>query len=241
MGSEGMDPVVKTSSATMSRIHQMPLALKPPRRPSFDNYIQGENQSVVHTLQHGLEPAQWYLLMGPRGSGLSHLLSSCFQAHLARGEEGVYLSLSDKTHWPLLEQANAPYVFLDDVDQVSISKDAERALFNALNRWRMQRNTIVMSAVSLNPIQLPDLVSRLGQATRLTLKPLDEASLQHLVVRLAQDQEIPMSAEVARYIVSRTTRNASELSVLMNELMMTALSDKRPITVPMVRSRLSER
>ena len=222
-------------------MQQMPLVLKPPRRPSFDNFIQGENEALVQTLQSGLEVAHRYLVMGPKGSGLTHLLSAVFQARIVAGAESVYLSLSDVSLWPLLDQAQASFVVLDDVDQVSGSAEGELALFNALNRWHAAKSTVVMSAVGLSDITLPDLRSRLGQATRLTLKPLNEAGLQALAIRLAYDQDIQLSPEVAQYLVSRTTRNASEMTALMNELMIYALSEKRAITIPVVREHLSHR
>ena len=222
----------------MTEMRQMPLSLKPPRRPSFDNFIVGQNQSVVVTLQHGLVPGDWYLLMGPKGSGSSHLLSACFQSLLQRGEDVVYLRLSDLKHWALLDSLASPWIVVDDVDYLAGDDKGERSLFNALNRWRLARSTVIMSAVSLTGIRLPDLGSRLGQSTRLTLKPLDESDLKRLVCRLAEDQDIQMSEEVANYLVSRTKRNASELSELMTQLMRQALSERRAMTIPMVRALL---
>lgn len=223
----------------MTEMRQMPLSLKPPRRPSFDNFIVGQNQSVVATLQHGLIPGEWYLLMGPTGSGSSHLLAACFQSLVQQEEDVAYLRLSDLKHWALLDSLTSPWIVIDDVDHLAGNDDGERSLFNALNRWRLARSTVIMSAVSLAGIELPDLGSRLGQSTRLTLKPLDESDLKTLVCRLAQDQDMQMPEEVANYLVSRTKRNASELSELMTQLMQQALSERRAITIPMVRALLA--
>ena len=165
---------------------QIPLALKPPRRPRFDNFIAGPNQAVVDTLANGLEPGQWYFLAGPPGSGRSHLLSACFAGLVQRGLGCRYLALGATASWPLLDQADGDFVLLDDIDTLAGDQDGERALFNALNRWLAQRSTVLMSGIGRSGFELPDLVSRLGQAVRLTLKPLDEADLQNLVRRLAR-------------------------------------------------------
>ena len=52
---------------------QLPLALSPPRRPRFANFIAGDNGLIVRTLRDGLEPGQWVRVSGPVGSGRSHL------------------------------------------------------------------------------------------------------------------------------------------------------------------------
>ncbi len=222
----------------MNDMQQMPLALKPPRRLSFDNYIGGENQGIIDTLKTGLEPGDWYLLIGPHGSGRTHLMSALFQHLIEQNHASAYVPLSDATGWPLLDEIKAPYIVIDDIDSLAADSAGEMHLFNALNRWRADRATVVMSATSLTRFALPDLCSRLGQATRLTLKPLQDADFETLAMRLSQDQEIDMPPEVARYLVSRTRRNASDVTRLVNQLLLLALSERRAMTIPMVRSLL---
>ncbi len=224
----------------MTKIHQMPLALKPPRRPSFENFILGENASVVDTLRLGLEGSHWYLLAGPEGSGRSHLLSAVFQSKLQAGIDAVYVPLSEASRWQLLDQVSASAVVVDDIDALAGDQAGEMSLFNALNRWRSERSMVLMSASSVADFMLPDLGSRLGQTTRLTLKPLDDDHLEALAIRLASDQEMTMSHEVSRYLVSRSKRNARAVTYMMTEVMTLALSERRSITVPLIRSVLNE-
>lgn len=222
----------------MSHMQQMPLALKPPRRLSFENYIGGENQGIIETLNTGLEVGDWYLLVGPHGSGRSHLMSAVFQHLSEQGQASAYVPLSDAARWPLLDQINESFVVIDDVDALAADPAGEMYLFNALNRWRIEKATVVMSAASLTDFVLPDLCSRLGQATRLTLKPLQDVDFETLVMRLARDQEIDMPPEVAKYLVSRVRRNAGDVTRLVNQVLLQALSERRSITIPMVRSLL---
>lgn len=222
----------------MSDMQQMPLVLKPPRRLIFDNYIAGENQSVIETLKTGLEIGDWYLLTGPHGSGRTHLMSALFQYLCDQSHASAYIPLSDATDWPLLDEVTAAYVIVDDIDAVAAHPDGEMHLFNALNRWRIDKTTVVMSAAGLTEFVLPDLCSRLGQATRLTLKTLQDEDFEALVLRLVNDQEMNMPADVAKYLVSRVRRNAGDVTHLVNQLLLKSLSERRPITIPMVRSLL---
>lgn len=223
----------------MSQI-QMPLALKPPRRPRFENFVVGENSALVASLRDGLEKGHWYFLVGPRGSGRSHLLTAVFTQRTQGGETALFIALRERAQWPLLEQACADWIILDDIDRLVGDAEGERLLFNALNRWRAERSGVVMSARGRISFELPDLRSRLGQATRWRLHPLDESDLADLVVRLAREREIPLGRGVVDYLLSRTTRNAGQLARLVDRLADRALAERRTVSIPLVRELLGE-
>ncbi len=217
---------------------QMPLALKPPRRPGFDNFVTGDNGALVATLKNGLEPGQWFFLAGPAGSGRSHLLSAVF-ADRSLQASAQFIALSDRRQWPLLEHAEAEWIVIDDIDRLAGDGAGELSLFNALNRWRADRAGVVMSGRGRDRFELPDLRSRLGQSTRLTLSPLEERDLAELVVRLAGEHEVPLGRGVVDYLLSRTTRNAGQLAGLVNRLADRALSERRTLSIPLVREVLA--
>jgi DnaA-homolog protein len=223
----------------MSRT-QMPLALKPPRRPRFDNFVAGDNGALVATLRSGLELGHWYFLAGPRGSGRSHLLAAVLDEHVCKGDAVQFVALADPRQRALLDQASADWILLDDVDRLAGDPEGERTLFNALNRWRAERVGLVMSGRGRDRFELPDLRSRLGQATRLNLNPLEERDLAELVVRLAGEHEVPLGRGVVDYLLSRTTRNAGQLSRLVGRLADRALSERRTVSIPLVRELLGE-
>lgn len=217
---------------------QIPLALKPPRRPRFDNFIAGSNQPVVDTLAKGLEPGQWYFLAGPPGSGRSHLLLAGFSELMRRRLDAHYLALDASANWPLLDQANGEFLLLDDIDALAGDADGERSLFNALNRWREQRSTVLMSASGRSGFELPDLVSRLGLAVRLTLKPLEDADLLALIRHLAREHEVVLGRGAAEYLVTRGPRRPAALARLFEQLVARALSERRTLSIPLIRETL---
>lgn len=214
---------------------QIPLALKPPRRPGFDNFVVGPNQAVVDTLDAGLEGGQWYFLAGPTGSGRSHLLSASFASLIRRGLDARFMALSSAVNWPLLDQTDGDFVLLDDIDALAGDADGELLLFNALNRWRAQHSTVLMSGVGRSGFQLPDLVSRLGQAVRLTLKPLEDEELLGLVRRLAREHEVVLGRGAAEYLVTRGPRSPAALARLFEQLVVRALSERRTLSAPLIR------
>ncbi len=225
--------------ATAMTTSQIPLALKPPRRPGFDNFVVGPNTVLIETLASGLEPGQWYFLTGPAGSGRTHLLSASFAGLIRAGRDAKFITLTAAAHWPLLDQTDGEFVMVDDVDAVAGNLAGERLLFNALNRWRGARTGVVMSGVGRSAFELPDLASRLGQAVRLTLKPLSEDDLRTLVQRLAAEHEVLMGRGAVDYLVSRGPRNPADLARLVEQLVLRALSDRRTLSIPLIRETLA--
>jgi DnaA family protein len=220
---------------------QLPLALQPPRRPRFDNFVVGPNRAVVATLSRGVEEGGWYVVAGPEGSGRSHLLSAFFSERCAGGDRAHFIALGKPRQWLLLEHAEGDWVVIDDVDEIAGDAESERALFNALNRWRAERTGVVMSSAGREAFELPDLRSRLGQATRLTLKPLEEAALAELVRGLAAEHEVLLGRGVVDYILSRAPRNAGRMADLVVSAAHRALAERRTLSVPLVRDILHDR
>ncbi|NBD95258.1 MAG: hypothetical protein GVY11_02125 [Gammaproteobacteria bacterium] len=222
----------------MSRA-QLPLALKPPRRPRFDNFVAGPNQGVVATLARGVESGGWYFLAGPAGSGRSHLVSAFFAERCRLGERAHFIALSKPLQRMLLEHAEGDWVVVDDVDLLAGDDEGELALFNALNRWRAERTGVMMSGAGLDGFELPDLRSRLGQATRLTLRTLEEAELAELITSLAAEYEVPLGRGVVDYVLRRAPRNAGRIAELVVVGAHRALTERRTLSVPLVKELLS--
>lgn len=220
---------------------QLPLALKPPRRPTFENFVAGANEAVAATLSQGAEAGAWYFLVGPAGSGRSHLVSAFFSDRCRRGEQAHFIALGNPRQRPLLDHAEGDWVVIDDVDRLAGDEAGERSLFNALNRWRVSKTGLVMSGAGRDAFELPDLRSRLGQATRLTLKPLEDSDMADLVRRLAGEHEVPLGRGVVDYILSRAPRNAGRMAELVEAAAYRALTERRTLSVPLVRDILLDR
>jgi len=224
----------------MSRA-QLPLALQPPRRPRFENFVAGPNRAVVAALSQGVEPGGWYALVGPAGSGRSHLAAAFLAACHARRDQASFIALEQPGQRGLLEHAGGDWVVIDDVDALAGDGEGERALFNALNRWRADRSGVVMSMAGREGFVLPDLRSRLGQATQLVIKPLEEPALAELVRCLAAEHEVGLGRGVVDYILSRMPRNAGQIARLVVAAAHRALAERRTLSVPLVRELLGSR
>jgi DnaA family protein len=217
------------------------LALRGPRRPTFSNYVAGPNRPLVDTLKYGLEPGGWYFLAGASGSGRTHLLNAVLSERHRATESVVFIALGVRSNRGLLEHATGDWVLVDDVDSLAGLADQELALFNALNRWRADRTGVLMAGAGRDGFELPDLRSRLGQATRLTLKPLSESELRELIHLLTREFEVVLGRGASDYLLSRTSRNPAAIARLIETLAQRALSERRTLSVPLIRELIAQR
>ena len=219
---------------------QLPLALSPPRRPRFANFIAGDNGLIVRTLRDGLEPGQWVRISGPAGSGRSHLALATVARLAERNLRCVFVPGATPAASALLEAAGGDWVVIDDYDRLAGDDACERALFNALNRWRADRTGVVLFGGDRSGFCLPDLRSRLGQAAHLVLKPLDDRSLEALVRQLVEDYGVVAGRGLIDYLMRHGPRAVAPLASLIERMSQRALAERRVVSIPLARSCLDD-
>ncbi|MDX1626532.1 MAG: hypothetical protein R3323_08455 [Wenzhouxiangellaceae bacterium] len=215
---------------------QLPLALAPPRRPAFDNFVAGENRAVLRTLRDGPAPGDWFFLSGPPGSGKTHLAQACVRGWSGPGRPVAFVPGSSPRAADLLRATSGQRVIVDDVDALAGSSEGERALFNALVRWQAERCGVLMTGKSRRDFELPDLASRVSRAARLVLRPLGDAGLERLIDRLVADHDVVAGRGLVAYLLRHGPRSGGELARLFERMSLRARSERRVLSVPLARS-----
>ena len=227
---------------------QLPLNIRLRDDTSFATCYVGENAIAIHSLQSLArgEGEQQMLLWGGSGLGKTHLLQAA--CHLA-GEHALstlYLPLKEIMSYgvDVLEGTEQlSLICLDDVHRVAGDAEWEFALFNLINRQRQSGGRLVMTSTdnprSL-PIDLPDLVSRLQWGPVFQLRPLDdEAKIKALRLR-AQRRGLDLPDEVGQYLLRQYPRDLGYLMDMLEELDLASLTAKRRLTIPFIRSVLTQ-
>ena len=205
-----------------------------------DNFIAGANRSLISALRHGLEARGWVFLCGPEGSGKSHLALGVLAEWSAANRRASFVPCCRSGAAALLAGGDADLAVVDDIEALAGRRQDELALFNALNRWQAERTAVLMTGRGATPFDLPDLVSRVGQAARLTLKPLNDEDLARYIQQLIVDFQVVPGRGLAEYLMRHGPRSAAGLAELFETVSQRAQAERRVVSVPLVRAAMNE-
>jgi chromosomal replication initiation ATPase DnaA len=206
---------------------QLPLSLALPAASGRDDFIVGpaneEAVALVDRWPGWAAPAA--LLVGPHGSGKSHLAA----AFAARAAARI-VTLSDLGTADPIALAEAGHVVVEDIDA---RRDTDTALLHLLNALR-QRGRFVLMTASTPPAAwratVPDLVSRLRAATQVTIAEPDDTLLAHVLVKLFADRQMDVDRSVIELALRRMERSLGAANAFVAALDAAALAAKRAPT-----------
>lgn len=170
-------------------------------------------------------PNDKLLLIGPAGSGKTHLLHLWAEAAGARIVAARALGCAD-----LPDLARGP-VAIEDAEQIAGDAAQEAALFHLHNMLAGQ-GLLISAATSPRDwgLGLADLLSRMQAIGIATLAPPDDALLSAVLVKLFADRQITVPPNLISYLVQRMDRSLATARVLVAQLDAAALAQGRAVT-----------
>lgn len=165
------------------------------------------------------------LLVGPRGSGKSHL-AAIWAATARAWTIDAFEVTPDKV--PHLVSSGA--LAIEDIDRAD--RD-EAALFHLLNLAR-ERKAYLLLTCETPPdrwgLKTPDLISRLRLAPSVSLEAPDDALLKAVLVKLFVDRQLVVDTSVVDYIALRIERSLAKADEIVTLLDKEALSRGRRVS-----------
>lgn len=192
---------------------QLLLNIKPAAAPSLDNFIVGRNAEALASLKQTIAGGQprFIYFWGVSGSGKSHLISAC---------EAVPMRVADNVH------------LLDN--------EAQIALFNIYNLQK-EAGEILICAGLHAPMQMglrDDLATRLAWGLVYQLHPLNDDEKADALKQHAAERGMKLPDEVTDYCLRYLRRDLPNLMAILGALDEWSLTEKKPITVPMLKKLL---
>jgi chromosomal replication initiation ATPase DnaA len=185
-----------------SRPRQLLLALDHAESYAREDFLPGPgNEAALKLIESWPDwPANAVALIGPEGSGKSHLASIWAVVAGARAISGRALAQSG------LPAALATGALV--IEEAAVAD--ERALFHLINLAREEAAFLLFTARAAPatwPVTIPDLGSRLRALPVVTLQSPDDAMLRGLIVKLAADRQLSLDENVVSYLSSHIERS----------------------------------
>ena len=193
---------------------QLLLDIQPAPPQTLDNFVIGHNAEVLTNIQHlldGSADASFIYCWGLAGSGKSHLLNAAknLGAHIA-----------DDVH------------LLDDEAQID--------LFNTYNQLKASGGKLITAGLHA-PSQMQlrdDLATRLAWGLVYQLQPLSDVEKTEALKNHATELGMRLPDEVIAYCLRYLRRDLPTLMSVLNALDEWSLTEKKPVSVPMLKKLL---
>jgi chromosomal replication initiation ATPase DnaA len=211
------------------RVQPRQLAFALPHAESLtrDNFLEGPANAAGLALVDGWPdwPNRIMLLVGPEGSGKSHLAAIWAEQAGARSIPAHALTAAAvpgalATGALVVEDLKSP-----DLD--------ERALFHLMNLAREEAAFVLITArtpPTALQIELRDLRSRLRAVPTVLLLPPDDQLFRALIVKFCADRQLIVDETVVSYLSSRIERSYAAVRQAVELLDTEALRLGRPVT-----------
>jgi chromosomal replication initiation ATPase DnaA len=211
------------------RVQPRQLAFALPHAESLtrDNFLEGPANAAGIALVNAWPewPNRVMLLVGPEGSGKSHLATIWAEQAGARS-----------TTARALEPASVPGTLATGALVVEDLKPAEvdeRALFHLINLAREDEAYVLITArvpPAALEIELRDLRSRLRAVPVVSLLPPDDYLFRALIVKFCADRQLAVDEAVVSYLATRIERSYAAVRQTVELLDGEALRLGRPVT-----------
>jgi chromosomal replication initiation ATPase DnaA len=211
------------------RVQPRQLAFALPHAESLtrDNFLEGPANEAGLTLVDSWPdwPNRIMLLVGPEGSGKSHLAAIWAEEAGARSTTAHALTAA------AVPGALATGALV--VEDLESSDLDERALFHLMNLAREDEAYVLITArapPSALSVELRDLRSRLRAVPVVSLLPPDDQLFRALIVKFCADRQMAVDETVVSYLTTRIERSFAAARQAVELLDTEALRLGRPVT-----------
>jgi len=206
---------------------QLVLALDHAVSFAREDFLAGPTNAAALTLvEHWSDwPDRIMALVGPEGSGKSHLAAIWAQA---AGARVLAAKLLEQTDLPGALATGA--LVVEDLEPAGLD---ERALFHLINLAREEAAFVLLTARASPagfPMSIRDLGSRMRALPSVALAPPDDVLLRSLIVKLAADRQLAVDEALVSYLANRIERSFAAAHAAVVRLDEEAMRQHRPVT-----------
>ena len=203
-------------------------------------YTSQENFHLVSLLKDSDFLGDLFIY-GTKESGKTFLLQAMCNFYSSMTKSSLYVPLKKVMNYgvEIFESLeNIDLICVDGIEQVISKIEWEKAIFNLINKALISESRLILTSSkdlkSLN-FSLPDLESRIRKIQSYELYPINDEDIFDALKYISKLTSINLGDKEARYLVTYSQRNISNLVHILESLDQLSMEMKRKITIPLIK------
>jgi DnaA family protein len=219
------------------------------QKASFDSFFcSPDNQNLMTRLADIVisQDANELIIHGEEGSGKSFLMQAICNELSSAEKQFAFIPMKKAFNMGVeifQNLGSLDVVCIDDVQLIFKTQDWETALFNLINECQQSNCSLMLSLGGTQPLEesvvLPDLLSRIKRMEFVALHAVKDESFNQAIDFVAQQLDISIEKAELDFLLKHQIRKFSLLVENIIALDKQAASQKRKITIPLIKEALN--
>jgi DnaA family protein len=219
------------------------------QKASFDSFFcSPDNQNLMIGLADIVisQDANELIIHGEEGSGKSFLMQAICNELSSAEKQFAFIPMKKAFNMGVeifQNLGSLDVVCIDDVQLIFKTQDWETALFNLINECQQSNCSLMLSLGGTQPLEesvvLPDLLSRIKRMEFVALHAVKDKFFNQAIDFVAQQLDISIEKAELDFLLKHQIRKFSLLVENIIALDKQAASQKRKITIPLIKEALN--
>jgi DnaA family protein len=210
-------------------------------KSSLEGFFTSRENSHLLSLLKDSDFLDDLFIYGTKESGKTFLLQAMCNSYSSVSKLSLYIPLKKVMNYgvDIFESLeNIDLICIDGIEEVISKIEWEKAIFNLINKALISETRLILTSSkdlkSLN-FSLPDLESRIRKIQSYELYPINDKDILDALKYISKLTSINLGDKEARYLVTYSQRNISNLVHILESLDQLSMEMKRKITIPLIK------
>ena len=225
----------------MNKPKQLTFPWNKVNKSSLEGFFTSQENSHLLSLLKDSDFSDDLFIYGTKESGKTFLLQAMCNSYSSVSKSSLYIPLKKVMNYgvEIFESLeNIDLICVDGIEEAISKIEWEKAIFNLINKALISETRLILTSSkdlkSLN-FSLPDLESRIRKIQSYELHPVNDKDIFDALKYISKLTSINLGDKEAKYLVTYSQRNISNLVHILESLDQLSMEMKRKITIPLIK------
>jgi DnaA family protein len=225
----------------MNKPKQLTFPWNKVNKSSLEGFFISQENSHLLSLLKDSDFLDDLFIYGTKESGKTFLLQAMCNSYSSMSKSSLYIPLKKVMNFgvDIFESLeNIDLICVDGIEEVISKIEWETAIFNLINKALISKSRLILTSSkdlkSLN-FSLLDLESRIRKFQSYELHPINDKDIFDALKYISKLTSINLGDKEAKYLVTYSQRNISNLVHILESLDQLSMEMKRKITIPLIK------